>query len=113
MNQLKLVFVILQNSFFLQLSQFTGQGASVYGQIVCQFLSVKRNHKIRGTGLHCLPGEVGQELFSCCPFDNMLHFLGEQDILFCQDVKHVLYETAMKMACRGAGGNNPFIDNAS
>ena len=36
--QCKMIFLKIQDSLFLELPQFTGHGAAIHAQIICQFL---------------------------------------------------------------------------
>ena len=55
----KMVFIYLKQPVALHFSQFIGQGAAIYAEIIRQLLTVKGDREVRALGLRSLAGEVG------------------------------------------------------
>lgn len=80
-----MVFIYLKQSVALHFSQFIGQGAAIYAEIIRQLLTVKGDREVRALGLRSLDGEVGYQA-SADGFGGGMENPSGKIQVFCEDM---------------------------
>lgn len=77
-KQFKMVSAGLDESFFLQLSDFCGQTAPVDGQVIGKLLTAERNLEGSAVMDLRLGGQIGEQTVSCSTLPDMTEFSCEK-----------------------------------
>ena len=92
----ELILAEFQNSFVAHFSKFFREGTAIQVEIICQFLSVKRNLKDRAFGFGRLRGQIDQQtspdgLWGCAE-----NPVGQDEIFVNGNSKEILHDLAVQ-----------------